>query len=160
MCISKPDTAEKLLARIIESPFRDEVISAILKSATSQEPINGQPKNSRSDFGSPGFTAQGGFQGSDDAQIPVLPPEASQTPCACRTLKQESSVVSPLQITAGALANAVSPAHPNPCPDSQAHHVPRVAPNPSDCNANTVDNRLVEYFCMAIYSGAQYEILG
>jgi hypothetical protein len=138
-CISKPETAEKLLSRINDSPLRDQVISAILESYTLQKPSNNSP-DSHDAYGTPDFTVEEDF-GSDDVDIP----DTSQTPCPCVKLKRESPVVSPLQIMAGAFAATMSP--PHQCLDSQSH-VSLLAPISQDSNANTVDTRLVEYFCM------------
>ena len=139
-CISKPETAEKLLSRINDSPVRDQVISAILESYTLQKPSNNSP-DSHDAYGTHDFTAQEDF-GSDDADTP----DTSQLPCPCLKLKRESPVVvSPLQIMAGAFAATMSP--PHQCLDSQSHVSP-LAPISQDSNADTVDTRLVEYFCM------------
>lgn len=152
-CISKPETAEKLLARINESPVKDQVISAILNSATAQQPSSNS-SNSRGDRGTHGTDAQDEFS-SDDADIP----DTTQTPCPYLKLKRESPVVSPLQIMAAAFTTDMSPGHQ--CADSQTHVSP-LPPIAQDSNPDTLDNRLLEYFCMlrAISEDIKLSIVG
>lgn len=127
------------MARINESPVKDEVISAILNSATAQHPSN-NVTNPRRDRGTHGTDAQDDLS-SDDADIP----DTTQTPCPYLKVKRESPVVSPLQIMAAAFTTDMSPGHQ--CADSQTHVSP-LPPISQDSNADTLDNRLVEYFCM------------
>lgn len=103
--ISKPETVEKLLSRINESPVRDQVISATLKSGTPQQLSN---KSTSVDVASnaPDLGDQDSSS-SDDVGIP----DTTQTPCPCLQLKRESPVVSPLQIMAAAFAADKSLAH-------------------------------------------------
>ncbi|KAL0935704.1 prib protein [Colletotrichum truncatum] len=98
---NKPDSLEKLLARINDSPVKDEVIAAIVKSldtgsTTSSPPLSDSSPGSKV---TPTTATADDDDGSDSSGIP----DTTGVSCPCYNLKRPSSVLSPLQIMASAL---------------------------------------------------------
>ncbi|KAF4806827.1 Protein priB [Colletotrichum siamense] len=127
---SKPDSLEKLLARINESPVKDQVIAAIVNSLNTGSDNLSPPLTD-----SPGFQNQGlevSVNTTSRSESPELP-DTTQVPCPCFKLERESHVVSPLQIMAAAIAadlptTSLCPSHTSRSKDG-----------------NGLDERLVEY---------------
>lgn len=132
--VSKPDSLEKLLARINESPVKDQVIAAILNSLnngseTLSPSLTDSPEPQNIGLGQSLRAATAGDARSDSPEIP----DTNQEPCPCFKLQKEGSVVSPLQIMAAAIAADVPTT--SLCPN----HISR----PKE--GNPLDERLVEY---------------
>lgn len=131
---SKPDSLEKLLARINESPVKSQVIAAILNSLNTGSETLSLPLTD-----SPGLQNHGVEQSltattTEDARSDSPEgPDTTQEPCQCRKLEKEGSVVSPLQIMAAAIAADVPTT--SLCPN----HISRAK------GGNALDERLVEY---------------
>lgn len=130
--VSKPDSLEKLLARINESPVKAQVIEAILNSLntgseTLSPPLTDSPQNHGLEQSLTAATTGDARSGSPEI------PDTTQEPCPCRKLDKEGSVVSPLQIMAAAIAADV------PATSLCPNHISRPK------GGNALDERLVEY---------------
>ncbi|KAK1493759.1 hypothetical protein CCUS01_03060 [Colletotrichum cuscutae] len=163
----KPDTVQKLLDRINESPVRDQVIAAIINSSRAQT----HPESSALDSFSSlrdNVPAHLDAPGTEENAVPALieqseesecdgPPDLTLSPCPCSKLKREISVVSPLHIMAAAFTKKdTSFATQNV--DTAVPHLPLDAVGRRG-NESSINKRLIEYFTPRLKHDTDWQVL-
>lgn len=147
---SKPDTVEKLLQRIHESPVGEKVIAAILASSRNLQP-SGPISDTQVGEGPARDTPE-----TKDASVAYTParPEDQRVEYSRTNGDSESSLVSPLHILADAVeTERLASLHildPIPTSSNSDHRSPNDISN-SWLSRNSTE-RLIKYFSMLVSS--------
>ncbi|KAK1701552.1 hypothetical protein BDP55DRAFT_625760 [Colletotrichum godetiae] len=164
---NKPDTVQKLLDRINESPVRDQVIAAIINSSKVQSHPNVSALDSFSSLRD-SVPAQSDAPGAGETPCPAVveqseesdrdgPPDSTLSPCPCSNLRKESSVVSPLHIMAAAFTTKDTNSA-NQIIDTVVPHLPFDAVGRRG-NESSINKRLMEYFTPRLTHDTDWQVL-
>ncbi|KAL0779340.1 hypothetical protein CaCOL14_003824 [Colletotrichum acutatum] len=164
---NKPDTVQKLLDRINESPVRDQVIAAIINSSKAQSHSELSALDSFSSLRD-SVPAQLDAAVVDETIFPALieqseesecdgPPDSTLSPCPCSKLKKESSVVSPLHIMAAAFTTKDT-SFANQNVDTAMPYLPLDAVGRRG-NEGSMRKRLIEYFTPRVTHDTDWYVL-
>ncbi|KAK7436003.1 hypothetical protein Landi51_12757 [Colletotrichum acutatum] len=164
---AKPDTVQKLLDRINESPVRDQVIAAIINSSKAQSHSELSALDSFSSLRD-SVPAQLDAAVVDETIFPALieqseesecdgPPDSTLSPCPCSKLKKESSVVSPLHIMAAAFTTKDT-SFANQNVDTAMPYLPLDAVGRRG-NEGSMRKRLIEYFTPRVTHDTDWYVL-
>ncbi|KAK1655799.1 fungal-specific transcription factor domain-containing protein [Colletotrichum phormii] len=145
---SLPDTVQKLLDRINESPVRDQVIAAIINSSKAQSDPNVSALNSFSSLRD-SVPAQSDAPGARETSSPALveqseesdcdgPPDSTLFPCPSFTTKDTSSA--------------------NQNVDAAVPHLPFDAVGRRG-NQSSINKRLMEYFTPRLTHDTDWQVL-
>lgn len=151
IAISKPETAEKLLARIRDSSVHDEVIAALLQSSSSRQQTQAVSASQLDAEQLPTYatntTQQASYHSSADNDQNLECLEETNDEPLCGDLARErngqASLISPLHILAATVSRK----------RSSRNSYPQTSFSRSDCDrigktaTNSVDEKVAKYFC-------------